>query len=202
MRPLRAHPESTPNREEPLGVDIGESARILEHHVGGPLGLIGGPVVVHRRVCEDLAVKRIQRTGDGVEFPRPVRLELPIHPTLGEGRVAEPGEAVVGACEVGPALAFELVSQPLAPVHADLDGEGEPGLDPCAHESEARMNGVLVEVKTLAVPEPETAFGGALRSVVLESATRFDCRENADEALLHGMFREESSSERLLVDLG
>jgi hypothetical protein len=35
------------------GIDVGEGARVVEEDVGGPFGLVGGPVVVHRPGLED-----------------------------------------------------------------------------------------------------------------------------------------------------
>ncbi len=50
----------------------GQAARIAEQDVSGPLGLIGGPVVVLGPGLEDLQVQGVQRAGDGVEGVGPV----------------------------------------------------------------------------------------------------------------------------------
>ena len=63
--------------------------------------------------------------------------------------VGEPREAVISPL-VRDVLAVECLGQPLASVEADLDVEGEPGLEPDVHEAEPRVKVVVVEVEALA----------------------------------------------------
>ncbi len=77
--------------------------------------------------------------------------------------------------------------QPFPSVHADLDVEGEPRLQACAHEAKDRIDEVLVEVQALARIEHQTAFVAVLRSAVLECPARFQSREDADQPLLNGI---------------
>src|SRR6476646_1336835 len=100
----------------------------------------------------------VEGSGDGVERSRPVGTALIVHQALREFGVPEPCEAVVCALEVVLALAQQLTSKPLAPVDTDLNVEGEPSLDAGVHEAEAWIEPVVVEMKTLAGMESESAF--------------------------------------------
>src|SRR5206468_1279139 len=126
----------------------------------------------------------------------------PVHPALGEGGVAETGEAVVVAEEVVAALLLELARQPLAPVEADLDVEGEPGLEAGAHEAEDRVSPVLVDVQALARPQAEPPLGAVLGAVVLEAHAGLDDGERADEAPLDRVLLEQAPCEVLLARRG
>ena len=99
------------------------------------------------------------------------------------------------------AIRLSPSGQPLAAVEADLDVKGEPGLDAGVHEPEARMQEVLVEVKTLAWNEPETPLAAILGAVILEAHARLDRREGADEPLLHRVLGQELPRQILLAGL-
>src|SRR6185312_7307425 len=125
--------------------------------------------------------------------------QLLVGQALCELGVAESGEAVVVAFEVGFALGLELSSQPLATVETDLDVEGKPGLNACVHPTELGMEVVLVEMEALARPQFQPALARVLREVVLKAATGLDDGEHADQSRVDRMLLEELSSERLFI---
>ena len=49
--------------------------RLAEHDVGGPLALVGGPIITERKTAEDLLVNRVQQVGDPIQHFRPVRFQ-------------------------------------------------------------------------------------------------------------------------------
>src|SRR3990172_9063384 len=181
------------------GLELGERARVLEHDVGGPLRLVGRPVVLHGRGLEDRVVQGVERLRDGVEGLRPIRGQLFVHQALGRLGVTQPGEAVVYALEVRAAPAPQLPSQPLATIEADLDVEREPGLQACAHETELRVHEVLVQMQALLWPPFEPALGAVLRAVILEAHAGFDGRQQTNQPSLDGLLGEQLFGELLLV---
>ena len=183
-----------------LRVETGQGARILEEQVGGPLGLVRRPVVVHRPRLEDSGVLRVEDASDGGEGARPVEGELLVHEALGECDIPQRREAVVVALEVARALAPELLSKPLTTVEADLNVEREPGLQAGAHEAKPRMEEVLVDVEALAGTQPEPALVAVRRHVVLEGDAGLQRGQDADEPFLDGGLGEKTSCEILLAD--
>jgi hypothetical protein len=81
-------------------------------------------------------VQRIEETDAPAKRPRPIRLQLSPCP-LNQFGIAQPCEAVIGPLEVGTALPCQLPGHPLAAAPADLNIEGEPGLDTGVAEGEA-----------------------------------------------------------------
>src|SRR3990172_5243517 len=179
-------------------VDPGERPGGREEQVGGPLALVGRPVVALGPGPEDLGVEGVERSGEGIEGARPGDGELVIHQPLGAGGVPQPREGVIVAAELDP-LALEVRGEPLPAVEADLDGEGEPGLQAGAEEAEDPVPVVLVDVETLPGPKAEAALVGIRRAVILEAHAGFDRLEGADQALVHGVFGEQAAGEGLLV---
>jgi hypothetical protein len=182
------------------GVEGRERLGGREQDVRRPLGLVGRPVIGHGPRLEDLGVERVEPARQGGEGPRPVGGELLGHQALGELRVAEVGEALVVALEVGVAPALQLMGQPLAAVEPDLDVEGEPGLEAGAEEAEDRVPVVFVEVQALPAPPAQAALGGVRGAVVLEAHAGLDALEGTDQAFRERMLGEQAAGELLFVD--
>ena len=77
------------------GIQMRQRRRFAEHDVGGPLALIGGPVVLHGKRGKHRRVQRVQAARDLTQQHRPVGADLPIHQVLCPLGVFQPGEAVV-----------------------------------------------------------------------------------------------------------
>ena len=110
------------------------------------------------------------------------------------------GEAVVVTREIGVPAPLELARQPLAAIEADLHVEGEPGLQPGAHEPEDRVEEVLVDVQALARTQAQPALARVGRAMVLEAHAGLDGPEGTDQPLLDRMLREQFARQVLLVD--
>src|SRR3974390_820707 len=74
--------------------------------------------------------------------------------------------------------------EPLAAIHADIDAEGEPGLDAGVHKAEDRMNLVVVQVEALALAVGNLQLLGVTVVNDLEGGTGIDTAQHANEAAL------------------
>ena len=134
-----------PPTEKPLR--IGTPAK---DDVAGPFALVDRPVVVHRQPAQQPWMRRMDGSADLVQRPGPRSAYLLIQQSLGLGEIFDGGELVVPTF-VAQARLVQLPRQPFATVHADLHGEGEPGLEPSMHQPKDRMHVVVVQERALAL---------------------------------------------------
>lgn len=139
------------------------------------------PVIVHGAKCKDRVVDRVGLPGQRRQHRWPIGRPLGIRKALSSRDVAHTQQAII-ALFVGDPFLGQLSGQPLAAVEANLDVEGEPGLEPEVHEAELRMEMVVIVMQALAWAHEEFAL--ARRSVgsnfVAEAG--FGGAEDADEA--------------------
>lgn len=69
--------------QDQRGIDLIQGGRVFEQKVGGPFGLIDGPVVVQGIAPEHLGLNRVQGVSHLVEDVRPRRAQLLEHQALG-----------------------------------------------------------------------------------------------------------------------
>jgi hypothetical protein len=100
---------------------------------------------------------------------------------LGGGDVFQPGKGIVAPHVAEPGL-IQLAGEPLAAVEADVDAEGEPGLDAGVHEAEDGMDLVVVQVQALALAVADLQLAGLVVLVDLEGHAGIDAAQHADEA--------------------
>jgi len=89
----------------------------------------------------------------------PVGPELRLHQLLRLLEILHPREAVAVPSVVQRRL-FQLLGQPLPSIEKEGNGEGQPALQPGAHEYENRMPPVLVNAQALAGSSLEFALFG------------------------------------------
>src|ERR1039457_5733576 len=155
--------------------------------VDGRFTLVRAPVVVHVEMLKDLLVDWIEHGGDAVQFFCPVGRQLLIHQPLCLSKVLNPRKTVV-LSHVAQSRLIHLPRQPFASVQANLYPEGKPGLNPCVHETEHRMNQVVVQVQTLALFQLEIQFLGLPVRHRLETHARFHAVQHAHQSALNLLF--------------
>jgi hypothetical protein len=101
---------------------------------------------------------------------------------LGPRQVFQPHEAVV-ASVVAQAEGVHLAGEPLVAVEADVDREGEPGLQADMHEAEDGVDLVVVQVQALAWAVDDLEFLGGAVAVNLEGHALFDAAQDPDGSL-------------------
>jgi hypothetical protein len=117
-----------------------------EQHVGGPLGLVGRPVIIQLVFAEQRAVRGMHSAQQAVQFARPVRAALPLQQVLRCGHVGDVGEAVLAPLE-GDVLADQFSRQPLAAVDHHVHGEGKPRLQPDVQPAQLRVDQIEIVVQ-------------------------------------------------------
>ena len=165
-----------------LWIDGGEGLGGVEHRVGGPLRLEGGPIVMEPQPAKHAGMGRMNLACGRGQRLGPVGLEHAVKHLLGFGDILDPGEAVVVA-GVGHASLVHASSEPLAAVHAHLQGKGKPGLNSRGHEAEPPVDPVMVEKLALAIPGKQFQDFLFAVAVNLERPTRFDARQHADQSV-------------------
>jgi len=151
---------------------------IAKDNIGGKLGLIDRPVVTVRG--QGRLQQRVDEAGQFVEQGGPILLpELIGHP-LRAGCIGKLDEDIVELGEAQP-MTFHFASQPFMTVNGNLNGEGQPALQPHVNQAEFGMEKVVVEANALArstdQPRPSAAPGQ------LEAATAFQLSKHANQAL-------------------
>lgn len=179
-------------------VNLRHGRRILEQEIGGPLALKSTPVVRERSLFEHPGVVRVELSGDSIESLGPSGLELLIHEFLSCRNILDPRKAVLPPA-VRQSLLVHLAGEPLPAVHADLDREGEPCLDPGVHEAEDGVDEVVVQEQALASARNELELLQVPVSVDLVSDAGLDCREETDEALANAVSLSDPQGNRFLV---
>jgi len=117
-----------------------------------------------------------------VQLTLPIRLELLVQQLLGALPIPHPEELVLMA-GVAQLVPVHLAGEPFPAIEADLDLEGEPGLQADIHPAEGRVLVVVVQVQALA----RLAADGAAALAVggpIEGPTRLDAAQDADQARL------------------
>ncbi len=180
------------------GIDGGQRGAVLEHDVGGPFGLMGGPVVVHGSVFEHEAVVGIEEPGEFIQSGGPGGMDLLIHEGLGFGGIRQTDETVVTPA-IGEPRSIHSAGEPLAAVHADLDGEGRPTLNAGVHEAEDRIDQVMVEGESLAEAGHQLQTFGVSVPVDLEAGARLDRGEHGDEPGFDAVAKSDAAGDGLLV---
>src|SRR6202022_4393144 len=102
---------------------------------------------------------------------------------LGLGGVLKPGEGVVPAHVTQLGL-IHLPSQPFATVDANVDMEGKPGLDARVHETENRVDLIVIQMQTLARTVADLQLPGQMILDDLEGHARIDAAQDADGTFL------------------
>src|SRR6266571_4315134 len=92
--------------------------------------------------------------------------------------------------------------QPLPAVEADLNREGEPGLNAGVQETEDGMNGGVIQEQALAHTRLELQMLGGPVAVDLEAAAWLDAGQHAHRPLSDPVFGSNAASDILLVDFG
>ena len=162
-------------------IDGSQRRGALEDDVGGPFVLVDRPVVSQWECFEYLAVDRIKHANEPIEYRRPGRAQLLIHQFLRFWKVLDPGKTVVQA-EVFNAGFIHLPRQPFAPVEADLDVEGEPGLNAGVHPAELRIDEIVVKIQAPPRPQFDVQFFRFGVALHLKAHTGLDARKNSDQA--------------------
>ena len=133
---------------QPARVPQGQVLGRAEDEVGGPLALLGHPVVRRVHLLVQVGPQRLQRPHQFAQGGRPIEAPLLVEQALRQRRIVDRHQQVAAALEVDAAL-FELAVQPLPAVEADADAEGEPALQPHVTEAELRVPEVVVVVQAL-----------------------------------------------------
>ena len=155
-----------------------KGGRVLEHDVGGELGLFGDPVVCFS--LEEVGHQGVGSASESGQDARPVFLGEAMGEGLGAPRVLDAQESVV-ALPVGNCVLAEFAGQPVVAVEADLNREGKPGLQAQVHEAQLPVNEVEVETQALASGVDETRTPLAIDH--LEALAGFHRGKDADESL-------------------
>src|SRR5258708_2026418 len=94
---------------------------------------------------------------------------------------------------------IHLPRKPLAAVHADLDREGQPALDPGVHEPEYRVEAVVVVVRALpqALDDVHVPTRGVLPDI--EAPARLHALKDTDQAARDAVLLGDDESTILLV---
>src|SRR5262249_41512500 len=84
----------------------------------------------------------------------------------------------------------------------NLDIEREPGLDPAADETKARVEIVLIQVQALARLQAQPSLGRIRCAVVLEGHARLEHTEHTNQPALERMLLKQAARQGFLVKLG
>jgi hypothetical protein len=129
-------------------IDLRQRGTITEYHIGSPFALVDTPVIAHSALWEESGEEGIEELGDAMERLRPMAFKLLVEKSLCGIDILNPRETVF-APAVSDASLVHLNRQPLATVDADLNVERKPALNSSMHETENRVQEVMVEEQTL-----------------------------------------------------
>jgi len=147
-----------------------------EHDVGGVLGLVSNPVVLH--ATQQTFHQGIGLAGKAGEEAGPGEFLKTVGQPLCAGGVIDPDERVRNTL-VGDVVRIHLSGQPVVTVQADLDSEGKPGLKTDVHESENGIDEIEVEAETFS---RSIDYGWAVLPIdELETLAAFEDGEDADQ---------------------
>ena len=187
--------EATRGVRQQLFIEALEGRGVREHHVGGILGLLGDPVVLH--APQQAVHQGIHPAGQGREDARPVSFDETVGHPLGAGGIVDGDEGVVDLA-IADVVPVHLPGQPVVAVEADLDGEREPGGDANVQEAELAIDEVEVQTQALAAgrndARPTLAVGQ------LEALAGLDGRQDAHQTFADGVAPEHGPNAVLLAD--
>jgi hypothetical protein len=155
-----------------------EGGRVVEHDVGGELGLFGDPVVCFS--LEEVGHQGVGSASERGQDARPVLLGEAVGEGLGASRVVDTEESVVSLLE-GDAPLLQFPGEPVVPVETHLNGEGKPALEAQVHEAQLAVDEVEVETQALASRVDEARAPLAIDH--LETLAGFHCGKHADQSL-------------------
>lgn len=180
------------------GADGSQGGRAFKGKVGGPLVFEDGPVVSDGKAFENPPVNGVEHAGEAVQRPDPSGAQLTIHQFLGFIEPRDPRETVFKTA-VLDASPVHLACQPFAAVEADLNVEGEPGLDTGIHEAKLGINKVVINKQASSGAELEIQFLGAGVGGDLVAHARFDAGDYGDQSVGNPVFGGDFLSHSLLV---
>lgn len=155
-----------------------KGGRVLEHDVGGELGLFGDPVVCFS--LEEVGHQGVGSASESGQNARPVFLGEAMGEGLRFRGVVDAEESVVSLLE-GDAPVLQFPGEPVVPVETHLNGEGKPALEAQVHEAQLAVD--EVEVETQALPSRVDEARAPLAIDHLEALAGFHCGKDADESL-------------------
>ena len=150
----------------------------LEHHVGGELGLVNDPVVVHAQ--KQVVEQGVDLAGERRENARPILAHKTIGKALRPVHIGNPDKRVVQFF-IGDAVFVELARQELVAIETDLHHQREPGLDADMHQSKLPVN--PVEVVAQAFPWGVLQARPSFPRNELETLAAFQGPKHTDQAL-------------------
>lgn len=168
-------------------INLRQRGAVFEHDVGGPLALVGGPVVVERKAFEHHGMSGIETPGEFVQSGGPGKAELPVHESLSLFDVGELNKTIVAAA-IRQMQFVHGASEPFAAVDAELNGEREPGLNTSVHKTKDRIDHVVIKSEPFAQAGHQFQPFGVAVAINLEAGARFDAGENGNEAFGDSVF--------------
>lgn len=129
----------------------------------------------------------VQYFGDPIQEFWKVLPNLAVHESLGAFDVFERDEAVVTAA-IRETFPIHLSGQPFTSIHANLDIEGEPRLNPGVYETKDGIDHVVVEEQAFAGSQHQFQFFEIPVAIDVVAQTGFETGENSDEAVLDLVF--------------
>ena len=190
--------ESGDAMKDECGIDLSQRGAVFEHDVGGPFALVERPIVAERKAFEDLRMGRVEEPGELVQGSDPGEVYLLIHEGLGLGGVGELNEAVI-APAAGEPCTIHRSGKPFTAVETDLDAQRQPALDARAHESEDRIDQVMIESQAFAETGDQFQPMGVRVAVDIKTPARFNRGEHGDETFLDAVPRGDLAGEFFLV---
>ena len=180
------------------GIDGSEAGGIFEQDIAGVLTFAHGPVVGAqvKALGIDARVKgfgQVSQPGD------PPASDEAVYEDLCPGDVGDVNEAVVPLFE-RDAFFLHAASEPFPAVDADLDGEGDPGLQAHVHEPELTVEEVEVDVETGAIGRFESE--NVVAAEEAEGSADFDASEDTDESFADLVFFDDLASDLFLGSAG
>ena len=168
------------------GIECGQTRRVAEQQVGGILAGAGGPVI---GLADGTADFPVQRMGL-IEQARPARAAS----RCAVVRPAGPGRAGLlrprrNSCRAGgrPGRRIHLAGEPVAPVEAEVHGEGKPGLHTHMAQAQFLVLEVMVEVEAFAGFEHQVNVFGLAVAAHGVGQTVFQRAENGDQTGGHAV---------------
>ena len=160
---------------EQARVQLAQSVRSIEHHVGGVLGLRGDPLVLAS--AQYIVELRYHLPGVAAQDPRPVQVGEAIGQALRARQLADTDEDVVDL-RVFDTAGRELALQTLVAVEGDLHLQREPGLH--AHVQQAKTKlGLTAQGKLAPEVTPGQAEIARLRAEVARLKMERDIAKKA-----------------------
>ena len=132
----------------PLRIKTGQGSRVAKDQVGGVLALRDRPVVTQLQGATKLPAQRVELFEQPGQGLGPVPMHLGVEQGLGSRPVLDLHQTVALA-PIGQTLAIQLAAEPFPTIEANINLEGEPGLEPQMHQPEVRVETVEVKMQAL-----------------------------------------------------